>query len=130
PLHDALPISHRLVAELTAEGLLERMSDRTYQLGVRLWEFGARTPGALGLRELARPWLTGVHNRIRQHTQLGILSGRDVIFIERMSTRDAVVNATLIGGRIPLPMSSIGLVLLAHADESLVDDVIAAGWPQ
>jgi DNA-binding IclR family transcriptional regulator len=121
--------AHRLVAELEREGLVERLPDRTYRLGVRLWEFASRTPGALGLRELARPWLAAVHARVRQHTQLGVLTGRDVLFVERMSMRDAVVNATLIGGRIPLPLSSSGLVLLAHADPSLVDDVVAAGWP-
>ncbi|MGC5222354.1 IclR family transcriptional regulator [Micromonospora sp. DT81.3] len=121
--------THRLVAELEREGMLERMPDRSYRLGVRLWEFASRTPGALGLRELARPWLGAVHARIRQHTQLGVLAGTDVLFIERMSTRDAVVNATLIGGRIPLPISSSGLVLLAHAGEHVIDEVVAAGWP-
>jgi len=121
--------THRLVAELEREGLLERLPDRSYRLGVRLWEFASRTPGALGLREVARPWMNAVHARIAQHTQLGVLGGFDVLFIERMSTRGAVVNATLIGGRIPLPLSSSGLVLLAHADEALVDRVIERGWP-
>lgn len=124
-----LSTAHRLAAELEREGLLERMPDRTYRLGLRLWEFASRTPGALGLRELARPWLEAVHVRVRQHTQLGVLAGHDVVFIERMSTRDAVLNATLIGGRTPLPVSSSGLVLLAHAEAGLVDEVIAAGWP-
>lgn len=119
--------AHRLIGELEREGLLERLPDRTYRLGVRLWEFASRTPGAVGLREIARPWLGAVHERVRQHTQLGVLSGRDVLFIDRMSTRDAVVNATLIGGRIPLHASSSGLVLLAHADESLAEDVVQAG---
>ena len=39
------------------------------------------------------------------------------------------LNATLIGGRTPLPVSSSGLVLLAHAAPALVESVIAAGWP-
>lgn len=115
--------AHRLVGELEREGLLERLPDRTYRLGVRLWEFASRTPGAVGLREIARPWLGAVHERVRQHAQLGVLSGRDVLFIERMSTRDAVLNATVIGGRIPLHASSIGLILLAHADASLIDEI-------
>ncbi|NLP84570.1 IclR family transcriptional regulator [Microbacterium sp. CFH 90308] len=119
--------AHRLIAELEQEGLLERLPDRTYRLGVRLWEFASRTPGALGLREIARPWLGAVHERVRQHAQLGVLSGRDVLFIDRMSTRDAVINATLIGGRIPLHASSSGLVLLAYADASVVADVVAHG---
>lgn len=120
-----LPISttHRLVGELEQEGLLERLPDRSYRLGVRLWEFASRTPRALGLREIARPWLEAVHSQVKQHTQLGVRSGRAVLFIERMSTPEAVINATLIGGRIPLYASSSGLVLLAHADDSTVADI-------
>ncbi|NYF18527.1 DNA-binding IclR family transcriptional regulator [Microbacterium sp. AK009] len=64
---------------------------------------------------------------MRQHTQLGVLSGTDVLFIERLSTRDAVLNATLIGGRMPLHASSSGLVLLAFADPALVTEVVRQG---
>jgi DNA-binding IclR family transcriptional regulator len=117
--------AHRIVAELEREGLLERLPDRTYRLGVRLWELASRTPGALGLRELARPYLQAVHARVRQHTQLGVLSDSQVLFLDRLSTRDAVVNATLIGGRIPLHASSSGLVLLAYAGEEVVDALLA-----
>jgi DNA-binding IclR family transcriptional regulator len=122
--------AHRIATELTAEGLLERHSDGTYRLGVRLWELASRTPGGLGLREAARPWMNAVHARVRQHTQLAVLNGLDALFIERMSTRDAVVNATLIGGRLPLPLSSSGIVLLAHGSEQLLEDVIRTDWPR
>lgn len=115
--------AHRLVGELTREGLLERLPDRTYRLGVRLWEYAARTPGAVGLREVARPWLEAVQRRVGQHTQLGILQGSDVLFIERVSYPDAVVNATLIGGRIPAHASSAGLALLAHAPRTTLAGV-------
>ncbi|SFS12664.1 transcriptional regulator, IclR family [Microbacterium sp. cf046] len=117
--------AHRIVAELEREGLLERLPDRTYRLGVRLWELACRTPGALGLRELARPHLQAVQARVRQHAQLGVLSDNEVLFLDRLSARDAVVNATLIGGRIPLHASSSGLVLLAHSGQSVVDAVLA-----
>jgi DNA-binding IclR family transcriptional regulator len=122
--------AHRLVAQLTEEGLLERLPDRSYRLGIRLWEFASRTPGALGLREVARPWMEVVHEHVRQHAQLGVLSGTDVLFVERMSTKDAVINATLIGGRIPLALSSSGLVLLAHASPAVRDEVVRTGWPR
>ncbi|QEW01150.1 IclR family transcriptional regulator [Microbacterium caowuchunii] len=119
--------AHRIVGELTAEGLLERLPDRTYRLGVRLWEYASRTPGALGLREVARPWVAAAHARIGQHVQLGVRAGTDVLFVERISAPDAVVNATLIGGRIPLHASSNGLVLLAYAPEDVVDALTAGG---
>lgn len=127
-----LPISttHRLVGELVREGMIERMPDRTYRLGVRLWEYASRTPGALGLREVARPWLDAAHVRIGQHVQLGVRAGLDVLFIERMSTRGAVVNATLIGGRIPLHASSAGIMLLAHAPEHVISQVLSSDLRQ
>ena len=76
----ALATTHRLVAEMEQFGLLERQPDKTYRLGVRLWEIACRTPGALGLREIAKPYLQEVQARVRQHTQLGILEGHEVLF--------------------------------------------------
>jgi len=120
--------AHRLLAELEREGLVERWpEDRTYRLGVRLYELASRTPGALGLRETARPFLAQVHAVVRQHAQLGVLAGTDVLYIERFSARDSAINHTVVGGRIPLHASSIGLAMLAHAGAETVEAVVAAG---
>lgn len=121
-----LATTHRVVSELEQFGLLERERDKTYRIGVRLWEIACRTPGALGIREIAMPYLQEIHFAVRQHAQLGILQGHDVLFLERLSTRNAVVNVTLIGGRLPLHASSSGLVLLAHGPGSLQDEVLAS----
>lgn len=120
--------THRLLAELEAEGLVERwQEDRTYRLGLRLTELAARAPGGLGLRETARPYLAQVHAVVRQHAQLGVLVGTDVLTIERFSARDAAINLSVVGGRTPLYASSLGLAMLAHARAATVDAVIAAG---
>jgi DNA-binding IclR family transcriptional regulator len=124
-----IPMSsaHRIVTELVEHGLLERMPDRSYRVGNRLWEMGSRTPGALGLREIALPYLHAIQSRVRQHTQLLVRSGLDVLVIERLSSRDAVVNASIVGGRIPLQHSSSGIVLLADAADEVLDQVLARG---
>jgi DNA-binding IclR family transcriptional regulator len=124
-----IPLSstHRIVTELAGHGLLERMPDRSYRVGNRLWEMGSRTPGALGLREIALPFLHAVQSRVRQHTQLVVRSDLDVLVLERLSSRDAVVNASIVGGRIPLQHSSSGIVLLAEAEPDVLERVIARG---
>ncbi|MGO2110371.1 MAG: helix-turn-helix domain-containing protein, partial [Pseudoclavibacter sp.] len=53
--------AHRIVTELVHERLLERGPERTYRLGLRLWEYGARTPGVVGLREAAQPWIAAAN---------------------------------------------------------------------
>ena len=124
-----IPMSsaHRIVTELVEHGLLERMPDRSYRVGNRLWEMGSRTPGALGLREIALPYLHAIQSRVRQHTQLLVRSGLDVLVIERLSSRDAVVNASIVGGRIPIQHSSSGIVLLANTEEDLIGKIVERG---
>jgi DNA-binding IclR family transcriptional regulator len=119
--------AHRIVQELVEHGLLERMPDRSYRVGNRLWEMGSRTPGALGLREIALPFLHAIQSRVRQHTQLLVRSGLDILVIERLSARDAVVNASIVGGRTPLQLSSSGLVFLANSEEDLVPAIVERG---
>jgi DNA-binding IclR family transcriptional regulator len=122
-----LPVAtaHRLVVALLAHGFLERSSDGLLRVGVRLWELAARAPRAVGLREAAMPFMEDVHAVTRQHVQLGVLEGDDVLFIERLSARDAVVNLTQIGGRIPVHASSSGLVLVAFAEPERQEEVLA-----
>jgi DNA-binding IclR family transcriptional regulator len=105
----------RLIAELVGHGLLERTPDRRVRIGVRMWELGWRASPRLGLRDAAMPFLEDLHAVVGHHAQLGVLDGHDVLFIERLSARDAVINYSRIAGRLGLPHSSSGLVLLAHA---------------
>lgn len=47
-----------------------------------------------------------------------------MIFLERLSARDPVINYSRIAGRLPLHISSSGVVLLAHASPGLQDRVL------
>jgi len=124
-----LPLSsvHRIVAELAAHGLIERMPDRRYRVGIRLWEMGSRTPGALGFRELALPFLHAVQSRVMQHTQLAVRADLDVLVVERLSARDAVINGSVVGGRIAMQHSASGMVMLAAGDPELLARVVGHG---
>jgi DNA-binding IclR family transcriptional regulator len=107
--------AHRLVAELVDAGLLEREENGAVRIGMRLWELTTRGSHALGLRQIAMPFMEEVQARVKEHTQLGVLEQDEVLFIERLSERGAGANITKIAGRLPLNASSSGLVLLAFA---------------
>jgi DNA-binding IclR family transcriptional regulator len=127
-----LPVAtaHRLVGELVGAGLLERDADRRLRVGLRLWEIASHAPRTQGLREAALPFLENLQAATRQHTQLGVLDGTDVVFVERLSAPGSVVNLTRLGGRLPLHASSSGLVLLANADPGLQERVLAEPLPR
>lgn len=57
-----------------------------------------------------------LHATIRQHLQLAVLEGDEVLYLEQKSARDAeAVNITRTASRVPGHAYSFGLVLLAHA---------------
>lgn len=121
-----LATASRLVAELTAHGLLARAPGGAVRVGVRLWELGQRASPTLPLREVAMPFLQDLHAVVGHNVQLGVLEGDEVLFLERLATPQAVVNHTRIAGRLPLHVSSSGLVLLAHAPAELQERVLGA----
>jgi DNA-binding IclR family transcriptional regulator len=122
-----LPVTtaSRLVAELAAHGLLARRDGRV-RVGVRMWELAQRASPTLSLREAAMPFLEDLHAVIGQHVQLAVLDGDEVLFVERMSAPNAVVNYTRIAGRLSLHASSSGQVLLAHAPAEQQERVLAS----
>jgi DNA-binding IclR family transcriptional regulator len=96
------------------------------RIGVRLWELASRAAPTRGLRETALPFLEDLHAIVGHHAQLAILDGVDVLFVERLSAQDAVVNYSRVAGRLPLHASSSGLVLLASATPELRERVLAS----
>lgn len=123
-----LPLStgHRLVGDLVESGLLERDEDGQARVGMRLWELATRGSLALGLRQAALPAMERVQALVRQHTQLGVADGDQVLFLERLSHPQAGANITRIAGRLPLHASSSGLVLLAAAPPAVLERILAA----
>ncbi|GAB3979751.1 IclR family transcriptional regulator [Actinoallomurus acanthiterrae] len=115
----------RLVAELVSHEFLTRDADRRVRIGMRMWELVTRASPALSLRDAAMPFMEGVHDVVGHHVQLGVLDGDEVLFLERLSAPGAVINYTRIAGRLPLHVSSSGLVLLAHGPADLRRRVLA-----
>lgn len=118
--------AHRLVDDLVGSGMLERDDEHRVRLGMRLWELALRGSTALRLRQAALPHMETVQTALRQHTQLAVLEREEALFVERLSHPDAGANITRIAGRLPLHASSAGVVLLAHAEPTLRERVLAA----
>lgn len=113
----------RLIEELVGFGWLER-DGRRVRIGVRLWEVASRASPTVGLREAAMPFMEDLHSVVGHHTQLSVLDGDEVLFVERLTAPGAAVNYTRIAGRLPLHASSSGLVLLAHSSAEVQERIL------
>ncbi|MBE2997902.1 IclR family transcriptional regulator [Nocardiopsis sp. HNM0947] len=121
-----LPIAtaHRLVGELVDLGALERESDKRVRIGYQLWETASRSSPARDLSRTALPYMEDLQAVVREHTQIGVLEGTDVLYLERLSDRGAGRNVAEIAGRLPIHATSSGLVLLAHSSPEFQEEVL------
>ena len=121
--------AHGIVSELVSLGLLERRG-KELVLGVRLWEVAVRAPGVFGLRETALPYLQEVRDRLKEHAQLGILQGSEVLYLERLSAPESTVNFTAVGSRLPWYATSSGFVLMADTDPDELEGFLRRARPR
>jgi len=122
-----LPTAHRLIGELVRHGGLEREDQRTYRIGVRLWELGSLAPIRGGLRELAMPYMEDLYEATHENIQLAVLADLEGMVLEKISGRSSVPIIARVGGRLPLYTTGVGKVLLAYGPQDLVERVIARG---
>ena len=75
---------HRTCGVLVDRGALERTLSGKYRLGVHLLEYGQLVTTRSALRTQAFPLLVELRNAIGETVQLGVPSGGDVLYIERV----------------------------------------------
>ncbi|WP_432478268.1 IclR family transcriptional regulator [Nocardioides sp. GXQ0305] len=120
-----LPTAHRLVGELVAGGALVKRPDGDYVVGRRLWRVGLLAPAETGLREVAAPFLNDLHAATRATLHLAVRDRHEVLYLERLSGRTSVPVVSTVGTRLPMHTTGVGKVMLAHAPDDVVEQVLA-----
>ncbi|MEU6645564.1 IclR family transcriptional regulator [Saccharomonospora sp. NPDC046836] len=121
-----LPTAHRLVRELVGWGALERGEDGRYSVGLRLLELSALAPRGLELREIAFPYLEDLHQITKGNVHLGVRDGLEVVYVEALRARVRNPVTSRVGDRWPMHATGTGLVLLAHAERDLQEQVLCS----
>ncbi|RHW29186.1 IclR family transcriptional regulator [Nocardioides immobilis] len=128
----AMPVAttYRLLGELTKWGALERLPNRRYRVGLRLWEVGSLAPRQRDLREVSRPFMQDLYEATHENVQVGVPEGNEVLIVEMVSGRSAVPTVTRVGGRLPLHATAVGKVTLAFSDPDLLARTLQQGLPK
>lgn len=113
----------RLLADLASAGFVER-SGSTYRLGLSLFELGARVSfnRPNGLREVAMHDLSQLYVQTGLTAHLAVLSGSEIIWIERVGKPPKPGVLEVPGARISATCTASGKAILAF---SSTEDVSA-----
>jgi IclR family acetate operon transcriptional repressor len=116
--------THRLVNDLVQCGALER-TEQGYRLGVRLFELGHLVPIQRRIRDAALPFLQDLREISHLTTNLAVRDGMEVVYVEKLVSRETVVPHSRTGGRLPVHATALGKAMLAFESPEFIDDVLA-----
>lgn len=105
--------AHRTCSVLTDVGMLSRTDSGRYRLGLRLIELGHLASARSPVGEHALPTLVELRNALGETVQIGVPSGGDVVYVERVEGQRALRYSSDNSRRAPVHRSSCGKVLAA-----------------
>lgn len=116
---------HRLLQGLVHQGFARRNPETSrYELTMKLWELGARVFNRLDVRQEALPFMRELAEETQETVHLSVLNGTDALYIEKIDSPQPVRAYTLVGGRAPAQCVATGKVLLAWADQDVLDQIV------
>lgn len=120
--------AHRLLSTLAEERLLEQdPSTGAYRLGLAMYELGASVALHNDLHEASAAVLDQLRNATRETVQIGVLDGREVVYIERRESPQTIRLFGRVGHRNDAHCTSTGKVLLAFLPAHELEQVMR-GW--
>ncbi|WP_138472217.1 IclR family transcriptional regulator [Poseidonocella sp. HB161398] len=117
--------THRFAAVLAERGYLRAPRGREYELGPKLIELGFQAYGEMDIVRIAHPYLTALAEEGGATVHLGMRSGAEVVYLDKIQGNRPVEINSRIGGRRPLTRTGIGMALLLDSEAGELDEVIA-----
>ncbi len=116
---------HRQVSHLVQEGLVVANRDHAYELGPRLLQLASRAWSTNSFRRIAEPHLRALHEISGETVHLGVLSGHEVVYLDKVESRQAVRMHSQIGNTSPAYCTGVGKAMLSVLDDAAIADIAA-----
>lgn len=105
----------RLLHSLEAEGMIETLDGgASWQLGPGMIALAADALKSRNVIRLAQPVMAALSTELGLSSHLGILDGREIIYLLREAPNTHLVSNVREGSRLPAHATTVGRVLLAH----------------
>ncbi len=104
---------HRQLSHLVEEGLLIQRRDLCYEPGFRLLKFAYRTWSKNQFRAIAGPHLQRLHEETGETVHLGVLRDTEIIYVDKVESRQTVRMESQIGNASPVYCTGLGKAALS-----------------
>ncbi len=116
----------RLLHALEAERFIEPRGEGSgWRIGVGLITLTAQAFFSEDLMQTAVPVLTRLAESLNLSAHLGVLDGREIVYLVRRAPNHAFASNIRIGSRLPAHAANMGRIILAHLPPERVDRLYA-----
>ena len=116
---------HRQLTHLLAEGLLELKPDHCYVPGLRLLKFASAAWASSDFRNVAAPHLRRLHDLTGETVHLGLLRETEIVYLDKVESRQAVRMNSQIGNASPVYCTGVGKAVLSVLSQGELDALLA-----
>ncbi|MQY20774.1 IclR family transcriptional regulator [Nocardia macrotermitis] len=95
-----------------------------YRLGMRTLELGGLAAEHNEIRDAVAPLLHELAQRTGLVGHLGVLDGREVVYLDKVGGRFAAALPTRLGGRMPAHATALGKAMLATLEPPIAESVV------
>ncbi len=110
--------------------VLEKGPDGLFRLGTGLFILGHAAAGGSELIQTVHPYLEAINHDFKLSTFFGILSGREVIILDKADRAHRIKLSSEIGMRIPIFAGVAGKALLSQLPEIDIDEILSENTPK
>jgi DNA-binding IclR family transcriptional regulator len=117
---------HRITRNLLSNEVIVKHPSG-YQLGLKLFILGVNAAEPARIRAAAMPYMEEIYESCHETVHLGVLAGPEVVYLEKISGSQGRHIPTHVGARMPAHCVGLGKAMLAYADRTALDEVVANG---
>ncbi|WP_426451022.1 IclR family transcriptional regulator [Paenibacillus sp. S-38] len=122
---------HRLLASLEGKGFIIRHpATERYRLGFRIWELSANLTHSDDPAVILLPELERLRDQLGETVSLYVRDGLERVRVQAVQSNQAIRRVAPIGARLPLYVGASSKVLVAFAESSEQQALLAdPAWP-
>ncbi|MBI5605007.1 MAG: IclR family transcriptional regulator [Deltaproteobacteria bacterium] len=115
----------RILQTLTKVGFVAKDQETSgYCIGPKMISIGLSASKNSSIRELALPFMKELREKTGITVNLAILSGPEVVFVERLPSAHIMEANLQVGSRLSVHYSSMGKVMLAYLPEAQLENIL------
>jgi IclR family acetate operon transcriptional repressor len=110
---------HRVLTTLGSLGYVQQEPHTgCYSATLRLWELGSGIAAHHPVKRAAAAFLQQLHEATHETVSLTVLSGDDVLYLDKLLSPRPIRFSSRVGSRAPAPLTAGGLAILAHEPDA------------